>query len=168
MNNRESFKLNPSDCIYMLEAPSEKKAQVVTISPYALALWQSYFIENMTVCDFRGADDDELAEELAFLRYSLSRRLRMQELRKRKGPEPLLRKIRNMVRDWFAPPEPPPPWCRVLILRTSQRDRIKPILQEFPELLAVTIDEPGYWPKGLFEMKRPAKESQPKEKPLSL
>ena len=73
MNNRESFKLNPSDCIYMLEVPSEKKAQVVTISPYALALWQSYFIENMTVCDFRGADDDELAEELAFLRYSLSR-----------------------------------------------------------------------------------------------
>lgn len=52
--------------------------------------------------------------------------------------------------------------------KQAQRDRIKPILQEFPELLAVTIDEPGYWPKGLFEMKRPAKESQPKEKPLSL
>lgn len=29
MNNRESFKLDPADCIYMLEAPLGKEATVI-------------------------------------------------------------------------------------------------------------------------------------------
>jgi hypothetical protein len=62
MNNRESFKLNPSDRIYMLEVPLGKEA---------------------TVIDFRGMSEEQLQNRIGRIRDSYSQKQQEESLRRR-------------------------------------------------------------------------------------
>lgn len=149
MNNRESFKLNPSDCIYMLEAPLGKEA---------------------TVIDFRGMSEEQLQNRIGRIRDSYSQKQQEESLRRQSskqspsGKGGFLDRLLSVWQSFFHSGIevekiflPPPAWL-ILICRQDQLSRIAP-LRKTPATLTVITTRSMEFPEGrMFEM-RPIRKS---------
>lgn len=140
MNNRESFKLDPADCIYMLEAPLGKEA---------------------TVIDFRGMTEAQLQNRIDRIRDSYSRQSSKQSPSGKGGFwDRVLSVWQSFFHSGFEVEEiflPPPAWL-ILICRQDQLSRIAP-LRQMPAALTVITTRSWEFPEGrMFEM-RPIRKS---------
>ena len=156
MNNREPFKLDPSDCIYMLEVPLGKEA---------------------TVIDFRGMSEEQMQNRIGRIRDSYSQKQQEESLRRQSSKQSpsdkggFLDRLLSVWQSFFHSGIevekiflPPPAWL-ILICQQDQLSRIAP-LRKTPATLTVITTRSMEFPEGrMFEMRPIRKSFQRKASP---